>query len=176
MGGFILSLLVLLLLAGSVPSAVAQFDQPDATDRYQEEVKRQKLGPSVGVDQGTVDRLLQIDQRYKPLKEQAKREAVASFQQLQQVMRHAAPPEDQVRAILNRMIKSRRESLNLQERQLEEEMAVLSPVQQARYLMFLMSLRKQMAQEAFSLRSAPQQGGRPPIAPPREMPVVRPGE
>lgn len=171
---FKLSVLVLLLLAGLALPASAQFDNPDATDRYQEQIKRQKLGPAVGVDQTTVNRLLQIDHRYKPLKEQAKREAVTSFQQLKQVMSNPSPPEDQVRAILDRMIKSRRESLNLQERQLEEEMAVLTPVQQARYLMFLMSLRQQMAQEAFNLRSAPSREARP-IAPPRELPVVRPG-
>ena len=172
---FSVSILALLLLAGLALPALAQFDNPDSTDRYQEDLKRQKLGPALGVDQGTVNRLMQIDHRFKPLKEQAKKEAVTSFQQLQQVMRNSSPPEDQVRGILNRMIKSRRESLNLQERQLEEEMAVLTPVQQARYLMFLMSVRKQMAQEAFNLRSAPQQGGRP-MAPPRELPVVRPGQ
>lgn len=171
---FMLSILALLFLVGLPLPAPAQFDQPDSTDRYQEEVKRQKLGSALGVDQSMVNRLLKIDQRYKPMKEQAKREAFTSFQQLQQMMRNPSPPEDQVRAILNRMIKSRRESLNLQERQLEEEMGVLTPVQQARYLMFLMSLRKQMAQEAFNLRSAPQQEGRP-MAPPRELPVVRPG-
>jgi hypothetical protein len=170
-----MSIIALLFLAGLALPALAQFDNPESTDRYQEELKRQKLGPALGVDEGTVNRLLQIDQRYRPLKEQAKKEAVVSFQQLQQMMRNPSPPDDQVRSILNRMIKSRRESLNLQERQLEEEMGVLTPVQQARYLMFLMSVRKQMAQEAFNLRSAPQQGARP-LAPPREMPVVRPGQ
>lgn len=170
----VLSVCALLLLAGMAPSARAQFDPPDSADRYQEVMKQQKLGPALGVDQGTVNRLLQIDHKYKPMKEKAKKDAVSAFQDLQQVMHNPSPPENQVRAILDRMIKSRRETLNLQQRQLEEEMAVLTPVQQARYLMFLMSMRKQMAQEALNLRSAPRQEARP-MAPPRELPVVRPG-
>ncbi len=168
-----LYILVLALLAATARPALA-FDTPDTMNRYQEEVKRQKLGPALGIDQHTVERLLQIDHKYKPLKEQAKKQAMLSFQQLQQVMRSPSPPERQVQAILDQMIRARRESLNLQERQLEEEMAVLTPVQQARYLMFLMGLRKQMAQEALNLRRAPQQEARP-MAPPRELPVVRPG-
>lgn len=171
---WLLYLLVLALPVTAIGPVLA-FDNPDTMDRYQEEVKRQKLGPALGIDQATVERLLQIDHKYKPLKEQAKRDAVTSFQQLQQVMRSPSPPESQVRAILNQMIRARRESLNLQERQLEEEMAVLTPVQQARYLMFLMGLRKQMAQEALNLRRPPQQEARP-MAPPRELPVVRPGQ
>ncbi|MBW1990566.1 MAG: hypothetical protein JRI59_00250 [Deltaproteobacteria bacterium] len=161
---------VLTVLAGAAPA----FDNPNVMARYQEEVKRQKLGPVLRVDQRTVDKLLQIDRRYKPLKERAKREAVTAFRQLQQVMRQPSPPESQVKALLDKMIRSRRETLRLQQRQLEEEMAILTPVQQARYLMFLMSLRRQMAREALNLRKAPAGPARP-ITPPREVPVVRPG-
>ncbi|MDI6852573.1 MAG: hypothetical protein QME75_03070 [Deltaproteobacteria bacterium] len=168
---FVLSVCGLLLLAGTGALAWAQFDPPDSAGHYQESIKRQKLGPALGVDQGTVNRLLDIDHKYKPLKEQAKRDAISAYQDLQQVMRNPSPPENQVRAILDKMIRNRRETLNLQQRQLEEEMAVLTPVQQARYLMFLMSLRKQMAQEAMNLRSRQEAK---PIAPPRELPVVRP--
>jgi len=85
------------------------------------------------------------------LKEQARREAIAAFQQLQQVMRNPSPPEDQVRAILATMRQKQQQSLDLQQRQLEEEMAILTPVQQARYLMFLMGLRRQMVKEVRSL-------------------------
>jgi hypothetical protein len=168
----VLYVCAILLLVGMAASAAAQFDPPESPDRYQESIKRQKLGPALGVDQGTVNRLLSIDHKYKPLKEQAKKDAITAYQDLQQVMRNPSPPENQVRSILDRMIKNRRETLNLQQRQLEEEMGVLTPVQQARYLMFLMSLRKQMAQEALNLRGHQEAK---PIAPPRELPVVRPG-
>ena len=168
---FILSVLAFIVLMGAAGPSQA-FDNPDVTDRYQEEVKRQKLGPALGVNQNTVNQLLQIDHRYKPMKEKAKQDAVSAFRDLQQVMQNPSPPENQVRAILDKMIKNRRETLSLQQRQLEDEMAILTPVQQARYLMFLMSLRKQMAREALNLRSGPKAAT--PIVPPRELPVVRP--
>lgn len=157
MRGFTLSLILGLLLAGVVSTAWS-FEQPETLNRFQEDAKRTRLGPALGVDQRKVDQLLLIDQKYKPLKEQARREAIAAFQQLQQVMRNPSPPEDQVRAILATMRQKQQQSLDLQQRQLEEEMAILTPVQQARYLMFLMGLRRQMVKEVRSLgpsRSGP---------------------
>ena len=157
MRGFTLSLILGLLLAGVVSTAWS-FEQPETLNRFQEDAKRTRLGPALGVDQRKVDQLLLIDQKYKPLKEQARREAIAAFQQLQQVMRNPSPPEDQVRTILATMRQKQQQSLDLQQRQLEEEMAILTPVKQARYLMFLMGLRRQMVKEVRSLgpsRSGP---------------------
>jgi hypothetical protein len=162
-----------LLLGWLAGMAAAQgFDPPDSMDRYQAEVKRTKLGPALGVDQRTVDTLLKIDQKYRLQKDQAKREALASFQQLQQAMSKPNPSDQEVQVILDRMMHSRQETLNLQQRQFQEEMSVLTPVQQARYLMFLMSMRKQVAQEALELKSGPKAAR--PLAPPRELPVTRP--
>ncbi len=153
-------------------AAAQGFDPGDSMDRYQTEVKRSKLGPALGVDQRTVDQLLQIDQKYRHQKEQAKREALAAFQQLQQAMSKPNPSDQEVQAILDRMMHSRTETLSLQQRQFNEEMSVLTPVQQARYLMFLMSMRKQVAQEARELKTGPKASK--PITPPRELPVMRP--
>lgn len=163
-----------LLLAGWLAGVAAAqgFDPGDSMDRYQAEVKRSKLGPALGVDQRTVDALLQIDQKYRVQKEQAKREAMTAFQQLQQAMGKPNPSDQEVQAILDRMMHSRTETLNLQQRQFNEEMSVLTPVQQARYLMFLMSMRKQVAQEARELKAGPKASK--PITPPRELPVMRP--
>ncbi|MHB8066759.1 MAG: hypothetical protein ACYDIC_02545 [Desulfobaccales bacterium] len=158
MRGFTLSLILGLLLAG-VAGTAWSFEQPETLNRFQEDAKRTRLGPVLGVDQRKVDQLLLIDQKYKPLKEQARREAVAAFQQLQQAMRNPSPSEDQVRAILATMMQKKQQSLDLQQRQLEEEMAVLTPVQQARYLMFLMGLRRQIVKEARSLGPPPRNAG-----------------
>ncbi len=155
---FTLSLILGLLLAG-VAGTAWSFDHPETLNRFQEDVKRTRLGPALGVDQRKVDQLLRIDQKYKPLKEQARRDAITAFRQLQQVMRNPSPPEDQVRAILATMMQKKQQSLDLQQRQLEEEMAILTPVQQARYLMFLMNLRRQMVKEARSLGPPPRSGG-----------------
>ncbi|MBM4283762.1 MAG: hypothetical protein FJ128_00720 [Deltaproteobacteria bacterium] len=143
-------------------------------DQFQEEAKRTRLGPAIGVDQRTVDLLIQIDRRYKPLKAKLTREMSSDLHRLRQLLQNPNPGEDEVRTILHGMFQKRQETLALQQKQLEEEMAVLTPVQQARYLIFLMGLRQQMAKEALNLRGAPG-GSRPPQGGAvGEIPAVQP--
>jgi len=138
-----------------------------------QEIKRSQLGPALGVDQATVDRLLQIEQRYRTLKGQVNQGAMADMQRLQQIMANPNPPEAEVRAILENMNKRVQESRDLQQRQQQEEMVVLTPVQQARYIMYKMQILK----EARSVKKGPGTPG--PIGPgkgPREVPVYRPSQ
>jgi len=172
--------LALLLLLAAVPRSVAALDGPemsDPVDQYQLEFKRKSLGPSLGIDQQKVEQLLQIDQKYKSLKRQATQDAKGAIRQLQQVMSQPQPSEEEVRTILENMMKVRRDKLALEQRQLEEEKAILTPVQQARYIMLLMNMRHQIAKEAQKVRSAPPAGAPQPLKPggPREVPVSRPG-
>lgn len=170
--------LVALLLVFSAPLSAAAFETrrpSDPLDQYQLDFKRKHLGSSLGIDQAKVERLLQIDQKYKPLKRQTIREAKAALQQLRHLMQQPHPPEQEVAAILDRMMKLRREKLALEQRQLREEKDVLTPVQQARYILLLLDLRRQIAREAQKMRSAPPGEQIPPQAGPREVPVSRPG-
>jgi hypothetical protein len=157
-------------------AAALAFDQPgEGFGGFQDrllEIKRSQLGPALGVDQRTVDKLLQIDQRYNPLRAQLIREAKSEFRRLQQVISQPSPPEQEVMAILSNMRQKRKEMLDLQERKDREEMAVLTPVQQARYILYLHSLIK----EARSIKGSPP-GGMGPLGPgkgPREIPVYQP--
>jgi len=138
-------------------------------DRFQE-VKRNQLGSAVGVNQQIVDKLLEIDQRYNPVRQQLNMEAMTERRRLEQTMSQPSPAEPEIKAILSNMKRKRQEMLNLQERQGDEEMAILTPAQQARYLIYLWSLRK----EARSIKGSP--GGEMPSFPaqPREVPVSRP--
>ena len=117
-------------------------------DRFQE-VKRSQLGPAIGANQQTVDQLLAIDARYKPLRHQMVTGMKSDMQRLQQLMSQPAPPEQEIRALLADMKRKRLEMLNLQQRKDDEESALLTPMQQARYLMYLMSMIK----EARSIKS-----------------------
>ena len=130
------------------------------------------MGPALGVNQQIVNKLLAIDQRYKPQRHQLISEMKNDWRRLQQVMRQAQPPESEVKTLLGNMRHKRLEMLQLQQRQGDEEMALLTPLQQARYLMYLRSLIK----EARSIKQGPRGGPMPtaPGAPPREIPVSRP--
>jgi hypothetical protein len=104
------------------------------------EVKRSQLGPALGVDQQTVNKLLAIDERYKPMRRQMILGMKTDFQRLQQLMNQPSPSEQQIKAILSDMKRKRLDMLNLQQRKDEEETALLTPVQQARYIIYLMGL------------------------------------
>jgi Spy/CpxP family protein refolding chaperone len=165
------------------------FGRGDFQDRFQE-AKRTQLGPALGVNQQTVDKLLAIDARYKPLRHQLVTAMKSDMRRLQQLMRQPSPPEKEIRSLLADMKRKRLEMLNLQQRKDDEETALLTPMQQARYLMYLMSLIKEARNiksgaGAHSGRNRPgvvggtgglgAPGGMPvPTLRPTEIPVSRP--
>jgi Spy/CpxP family protein refolding chaperone len=118
-----------------------------------------------------VDRLLQIEARYQPLRQKLIGEMKNDYLRLQQAMSQPSPSEAQVKAILADMKRKKQEMQDLQTRQGNEEDAVLTPLQQARYIMYLKSLLK----EARSIKGGPREAE--PFIPqgPREIPVSRPG-
>ncbi len=139
-------------------------------ERFQQ-VKRQQMGPALGVNQQTVDRLLDIERRYEPGRRQLIQSMRMDYQRLQQVMSQAAPPQGEVAAILGDMKRRKQEMQDLQTRQGVEEDALLNPVQQARYLMYNQSLMR----EARSVkRGGPGEGGAFTPGGPREVPVINP--
>ena len=137
------------------------------------ELKRNQLGSALGVDQKTVDKLLAIDQRFKPIRHQLILTMKTDFRRLKDLMSQPNPPEREIQALLANMKRNRMEMLNLQQRKDEEESALLTPVQQARYIIYLMNLIR----EARSIKGGPGEkgpGNLQPMRPPREIPVSRP--
>ena len=147
------------------------------------------MGPALGVNQQTVDRLLEIERRYQPGRRQLIQNMKMDYQRLQQAMSQPAPQEQEVQAILSDMKRKKQEMQDLQTRQGEEEDALLTPVQQARYLMYNQSL---MREARTVKRGGPGEGGHlypggppgssgnQPFRPltaggPREHPVPGPG-
>ncbi len=173
-----------LMLAGMASATWALAQPGQGAGRFQDkflEIKRSQLGPALGVDQHTVDKLIQIDQRYQPMRHQLITESKSEFLRLRQVMEQPNPAEPDVRTILSNMKAKQREMESLKQRQDEEEMAVLSPIQYARYILYLQS----MMREARSIRQGPAGPGGPggpgraaPMTPsgPREIPVYRPSQ
>ncbi len=119
------------------------------------QAKRNQLGPALGVNQQTVDKLLAIDAKYKRLRHQLAVGMENDVQRLRQLMRQPAPPEQEIKALLSEMKRKRLEMLNLQQRKGDEDAAILTPIQQARYLMYFMSLIK----EARSIKSGGERPG-----------------
>jgi hypothetical protein len=167
-----------LLVSCAAPWSAAALDpshSSDPIDQYQLDYKRKNLGATLGIDQAKVERLLQIDGKYLSQKRQTIRDAKSALRQLQQLMQQSQPPEPEVAAVLDRMMQLRQQKLSLEQRQLKEEKNILTPVQQARYILLLMNMRQQVAREAQKMRSAPQGAPLRPQPTPREVPVSRPG-
>ncbi|MBI4644865.1 MAG: hypothetical protein HY743_14310 [Deltaproteobacteria bacterium] len=161
-----------------------------SSEAYQEKEstifgQQAQLEKALGVNQQTVVQLLQIRQRYRPLRQQLIKEAKSEFQRLEQAISQPTPSNQEVKNILTNINKKEQEMQGLKQRQDEEEMAILRPVQQARYLMFLISLRQQMARGPRSAgppavggvgtkpaRNATP-GGFPAAAPPPSPPAYR---
>src|SRR3974377_877935 len=122
-----LSILLVLIGTARAGSAFAAGGPGEPMDKTQPDLKRQKLGAAVGIDQNTVERLLQIDQKYRAQKRQAVQNAKGAFQQLQRVMSQPQPSEQEVAAILDNMMKLRKEKLTLEQNQLQEEKSILTP-------------------------------------------------
>jgi hypothetical protein len=169
----VVSMLVLLIGGVRVGLAFDAGEPGEPMDQYQMNYKRQNLGTALGIDQAKVERLLQVDQKYKSQKRQAIHDAKAAFQQLQQVMSQHNPPEREVATILDNIMRLRKQKLTLEQQQLQEEKSILTPVQQARYIMLLMNMRHQIVKEAQRVRNTPQGVPVPPKPTgPREVPAV----
>jgi hypothetical protein len=166
--------MLVLVIGGVRPGLAFDAGEPgEPMDQYQMNFKRQNLGTALGLDQAKVERLLQIDQKYKSQKRQAIQDAKTAFQQLQQVMSQPNPPEREVAVILDNIMRLRKQKLTLEQQQLQEEKSLLTPVQQARYIMLLMNMRHQIVKEAQRVRNTPQGVPVPPKPTgPREVPAV----
>jgi len=138
-----------------------------------QEIKRAQMGPALGVNSQTVEHLLQVEQRYKPLRQQLIKESIGEYRRLQQVMNQPSPSEQEVKGILSNIKRKQKEMQDLQARQGAEEDALLTPVQQARYLIY----QRKLLQEARSIKGGGGgMGETTPLIPqgPREIPVSRP--
>ncbi|MGQ9689117.1 MAG: hypothetical protein ACUVXF_10070 [Desulfobaccales bacterium] len=169
-----LSALILLISTPLTGRAFESGDAADPMNQYQTEFKRKNLGAALGIDQNRVERLLQIEQKYRDQKRRAIQEAKSALQQLQQAVTQPQPSNKEVAAILDTMMRLRKEKLTLEQSQLQEEQSILTPVQQARYILFLMNLRQQVAKETQKMRSAPRGTPLPAKPIPHEVPVSRP--
>lgn len=136
--------------------------------RFQD-IKRQQLGPALGVNQPIVDRLLEIDRRYQPLRQQMINAAKTDFQRLEVALNQPNPSNQEIKSILDSVKGKEREITALKQRQDDEEMAVLSPVQYARYIMY----QKNLMREARSIKGGPERGAPMAPHPPTELPVSR---
>jgi hypothetical protein len=141
---------IFLMVAGLVSSAWA--DSWKEADKGQHDkawermrmLRMVKLTDTLKMDRDQSARFVTLDSQYEETKKKSWREFHEDVQKLRTLVREANPPERELRDTVNR-IKTRKRNLNdLNNRQIDEELNLLRPEQQARYILFTIDFRREM--------------------------------
>jgi hypothetical protein len=103
-----------------------------------------KLTETLKMDREQASRFVLMDSQFEDTKRKYWREFHEDVQKLRGLVREPNPSERDLRETVTR-IKNRKRSLNdLNNRQMDEELNLLRPDQQARYILFTIDFRREM--------------------------------
>jgi hypothetical protein len=103
-----------------------------------------KLTETLKMDREQASRFVLMDGQFEDTKRKYWREFHDDVQRLRNLVRESNPSERDLRETVTR-IKNRKRSLNdLNNKQMEEELNLLRPDQQARYILFTIDFRREM--------------------------------
>jgi hypothetical protein len=107
-------------------------------------VRMLKMTEALNMDKEQAARFFALDNQFEENKRKSWRELHEDTQKLRSLVREANPPERELRDIVNR-IKTRKRNLNdLNNKQIDEELNLLRPEQQARYILFTIDFRREL--------------------------------
>ncbi len=175
----LLGIIFSIVIGSAAAPALAQPYGGPATQVYLLEYKRQHLAAALRVDQTRVDRLLEVERRFntrvRPLRQQLNRD----MDRLRTLLASSRPDDAQIKAVLDSLYRTREQLHSLRRQQDAAQAALLTPTQQARYLMFQQELNRQLLDESRHLPAAEEVGdngggGPGPAAPsPAPLPPTR---
>lgn len=143
--GLLLSLGILGLLW---PLAVVGADR-DGLDRERSweriaMIRAMKMTEALKLDRETAAKMAVIDAGYKDKKKKLGRDFHEDLRLLRQAAREPGTPEKDLRVLLQRLKQNKKDMDELAQKQLDEEMALLTTEQQARYVLFTIDFRREM--------------------------------
>jgi hypothetical protein len=107
-------------------------------------VRMVKMTETLKMDREQAARFAAMDSQFEETKKKSWREFHEDVQKLRNLVREANPSERELRDTVTR-IKTRKRNLNdLNNRQMDEELNLLRPEQQARYILFTIDFRREM--------------------------------
>ena len=107
-------------------------------------IKMLKLTESLKMDRDQSARFFAVDSQYEEAKRRFHREIHEDIQKLRNLIRDTNPPDRELRDIVARIKNRKRDIDELMNKQTEEELNLLKPEQQARYLLFQIDFRREM--------------------------------
>lgn len=142
---FLLSFI--LVLGASSVWAESWKEGKDPRDKTRERIhmiKMWKMTEALKLDREGAVRFFAVNNQYEETKRRLWRDFHEDTQRLRNLMRDMNPPERELRDLLAR-IKGRKKEINdLSNRQMEDEMNLMRPEQQARYILFQIDFRREM--------------------------------
>jgi Spy/CpxP family protein refolding chaperone len=139
--------LLSLFLGSSMVFAQTWKEGKDPRERSRERIQMMKiwkLTETLKLDKEGAARFFAVNNYYEETKRKAHHDFREDIQRIRNVLRDMNPPERELRDLVSRLKNRKKEMNDLENKQLEEEMNLLKPEQQARYLLFQIDFHQEM--------------------------------
>jgi len=153
-------LLLSLILGISAAWAEPWKEGKDALEKSRDRIhmmKIWKMTETLKLDREGTSRFIAVNNHYEEARRKIHRDFFEDIQKLRNVLRDLNPPERELREIVIRLKNRKTEMNNLENKQMEEELNLLKPDQQARYFIFQIDFHREMVDMIREI-----QGERPP--------------
>ena len=119
-------------------------DQREKSRERVQMIRMLKLTQALKLDREAAGRFFAVGAHYEDTKRRIRRDLHDDIQRLRNLTRDLSTPEKELRETVLR-IKNRKKDLNdLNNKQIEEELGLLRPDQQARYILFTIDFHREM--------------------------------
>lgn len=135
------------ILGGSPAWAEPWKEGKDPRERSRERIQMMKIWKmteTLRLDREGAARFIAVNNYYEESRRKVRRDFNEDIQRVRNVLRDMNPPERELRDLVNRLKNRKKEINDLENKQLEEEMNLLKPEQQARYFLFQIDFRREM--------------------------------
>ena len=139
--------LLSLILGGSPGWAEPWKEVKDPREKSRERIqimKIWKMTETLKLDREGAARFITVNNYYEETRRKVHRDFQEDIQRVRNVLRDMNPPERELRELVIRLKNRKKEINDLENKQLEEEMNLLRPEQQARYFLFQIDFRREM--------------------------------
>jgi Spy/CpxP family protein refolding chaperone len=140
-------LLLSLILGSSTAWADPWKEGKDPHKRTRERiqiVKMWKMTETLKLDREVAARFIAVNNYYEDTRRKVHRDFHEDIHRVRNVLRDMYPPERELRELVLRLKTRKKEINELENKQLEEEMNLLKPEQQARYFIFQIDFHREM--------------------------------
>jgi Spy/CpxP family protein refolding chaperone len=133
-----------ILVATTHANSVAQMQEMGQVLERINLIRLLKMTDALSLERDTAVKLASVSSRYCETQKGLLRNMRRDIDALRQILADKSPDEQKLKEIIDRTKKIRKELANLRCRQMDDEMILLTPIQQAQYLIFKVDFHREM--------------------------------